>query len=126
MKGLLFCREFAKDSRTAPRFGESGRYMLQHLALPERPAWRPSGLASPRQVLAHTPVTHLLAKGTVWQLRPETRNPEPLKAGFLATAWGLWTRFLSGCPRFFQPPWMHGSASQHCPCYMSEGGEEQI
>lgn len=93
MKGLLFCREFVNDSRTALRFVEPGRYKLQHLALSERPAWRPSGLTSPRQVLAHTPVPHLLAKGTVWQLRPETRNPEALKARFLATVWGLWTRF---------------------------------
>lgn len=113
----------ANDSRTALRFVEPGRYMLQHLALSERPSWRPSGLAFPRQVLAHTPVTHLLAKGTVWQLWPETRNPKALKAGFLATVWGLWTCFLSGCPRFSSHPW---STSQHCPCYRSEGGKEQI
>lgn len=104
MKGLLFCPEFANNSRTALRFGEPGRYMLQHLALSERPAWRPSGLVSPGQVLAHTPITHLLAKGTVWQLRPETRNPEPLKAGFLATAWDLWTRFYQAVLDFSSHP----------------------
>lgn len=77
--------------------------LLQYLALVGLPAWRPSGLASPRQVQAHTPVTHLLAKGTVWQLWPETRNSEALEAGFLATVWGLWTCFYQGVLCFQAP-----------------------
>lgn len=56
----------------------------------ELPAWRPSDLVSPCQVLANTWVTHLLAKSSGWQLWQwqETRNPITLKAGFLAHSVG--------------------------------------
>lgn len=52
----------------------------------ELPAWRPSDLVFPCQILANTWVTNLLAKGSGWQLWQwqETRNPITLKAGFLA------------------------------------------
>lgn len=100
--------EFANDSTTAPFLSKSlVDKQLWQLAPLELPAWRPYGLVSLRQVLAHSPVTHLLAKGTVWQLWqwPDNRNPEALKAGFLTTVWGLWTFFFfffkqSSCPVF--------------------------
>ena len=71
-------------------------------------AWRPSGLVSSCQVLAHILVTHLLAKGNGWQLWQwqETENPATLKAAFLAHSVGLVTYF-TGLPLSSQQRWAY-------------------